>query len=192
MLTTRGSLVPLACSHWSLHCCETGVWSEFYFPFFFQHLNIGKKMQLCDDNLLKPYYGLISLPSSCHRRNIPMLQVWLVLLTAGSSHSLLEVHVCTNLSDQVLLHIRQSKPQALECLDELLGHLYEVHRTHLKELIQSFSCLFWDTAVQTHFTEHHILAVDVKPIKQKFYHMHGERWKFFDAEFKYVLEHGLA
>lgn len=95
--------------------------------------------------------------------------------------------------DSVVVHGCLKNSESLSKLHVLLGHLPESERADLSEIIRAFLGLFEDIPTQTHLIEHDIDVGEAQPIRQRFYCVNPEMWKYLDAEVMLImLDHGIA
>lgn len=86
--------------------------------------------------------------------------------------------------DNTVLYGRLTNSETLQNLEGLLGHLEVSKHRQLVNLVKCYSCLFSDTASQTHLIQHDTDVGDSRPIKQKFYRVHPDKRRYLDSEVK--------
>ena len=73
-----------------------------------------------------------------------------------------------------------------------MGHLCDIKKKELSNLILSFLSLFSDSPSQTHLIGHDIDMGYIELICQKFYHVSQEKHTHLESAVKYMLVHNIA
>ncbi|XP_061744139.1 uncharacterized protein LOC133543542 [Nerophis ophidion] len=148
-----------------------------------------RSQQLCHVNLLKPYHSA----GSDKAGGIAASPVGLAV-GVGEPLNWPEVAAWDEVRapDDSVLHGRLDNTQQLKELDSLLGHLSEVQRKQLSDLIFEFLPLFSDTPTCTTLIEHDIDTQGARPIRQRFYRVAPDKQKSMEDSVQYLLDHGLA